>query len=206
VSPGDLDVLVCPTCRARLRPEQDGDLPSAECLRCTRCEEQWPIRDGMPRLLADDAVSGFERPVQLGYDVIAPLHHAAVDLVLPLLQGTSSQDGRDGYMRRVDLSGLAREVDGRPARVLEVGVGAGANLPLVLRDLPEGLDAEIWSLDFSQGMLAQCRRRRTTPVRRPRGAVPVEGVRLSHAQIDLPGHGFDRSPQSARRLRTPGPR
>ncbi len=46
-----LDILVCPACKESLMlsPEQDS-------LRCAQCRVAYPIRDGIPVLLADQAV------------------------------------------------------------------------------------------------------------------------------------------------------
>jgi ubiquinone/menaquinone biosynthesis C-methylase UbiE len=81
--------------------------------------------------------------------------------MLPLLQFGSEQSLRDGYMRRLELGALQPHPDGTPVRILEVGIGCGANLPLIARDLPARLAVEVWGVDLSEGMLAQCRRRIT---------------------------------------------
>ncbi len=65
---------------------------------------------------------------------------------------------RDAFMERVELSSLPKG-----ARILEVGVGTGANLPLVVRDLPTGMRAEYWGLDLAPGMLGRCRTRLPQP-------------------------------------------
>jgi ubiquinone/menaquinone biosynthesis C-methylase UbiE len=61
-------------------------------------------------------------------------------------------------MRRLELEGLPLD---RPVRILEVGVGTGANLPRIEAALPPGLAgrAEVWGLDLSRGMLAGAQRR-----------------------------------------------
>ena len=46
-----LDLLACPACRAEIRAEGDR-------LVCTACELRYPVRDGIPILLVDEA----ERP------------------------------------------------------------------------------------------------------------------------------------------------
>jgi ubiquinone/menaquinone biosynthesis C-methylase UbiE len=92
------------------------------------------------------------------YYWLAPLHDPLTKALFPLLQGTSEATARDGYMRRLALGRLAAD-GGRPLRLLDVGIGAGAGLPLLARDLPPDLDVEIWGLDLSDGMLDRCRRR-----------------------------------------------
>jgi uncharacterized protein YbaR (Trm112 family) len=46
-----LDILACPACRAELREEGDR-------LVCSACGLRYPVRDGIPILLVDEA----ERP------------------------------------------------------------------------------------------------------------------------------------------------
>ena len=43
-----LEILVCPACRAALEPKD-------ETLRCVQCRRVYPIRDGIPILLVDEA-------------------------------------------------------------------------------------------------------------------------------------------------------
>lgn len=50
VDPRLLDILVCPACRGPLRLEQEP--PS---LVCEACRVRYPIRDGIPVLLVDEA-------------------------------------------------------------------------------------------------------------------------------------------------------
>lgn len=45
-----LDILRCP-----LDPEQTKLQKDETCLRCERCELRFPIRDGFPSLLVDEA-------------------------------------------------------------------------------------------------------------------------------------------------------
>jgi uncharacterized protein YbaR (Trm112 family) len=43
-----LEILVCPACRAPLEQKE-------ETLRCGHCRRVYPIRDGIPILLVDEA-------------------------------------------------------------------------------------------------------------------------------------------------------
>jgi ubiquinone/menaquinone biosynthesis C-methylase UbiE len=68
-----------------------------------------------------------------------------------------------------------------------VGVGSGGNLPWLARDLPRGLDVELWGVDLSEQMLAHCRRRLAEPGSRPVRLVLADG----HA-LPFPDASFDR--------------
>lgn len=50
-----LDILACPSCRAEVKLEGDR-------IVCTSCGLRYPVRDGIPNLLVDDA----ERPGTAG--------------------------------------------------------------------------------------------------------------------------------------------
>jgi uncharacterized protein len=45
-----LDILVCPLCKKALMQSQAGD-----SLKCNECRRVYPVRDGIPILLVDEA-------------------------------------------------------------------------------------------------------------------------------------------------------
>lgn len=45
-----LEILVCPRCRGELREE-----PMPHALICEQCRVSYPVRDGIPILLIDEA-------------------------------------------------------------------------------------------------------------------------------------------------------
>ena len=192
MSPEGLALLVCPLCRGSLALSPSS-LPSREPIRdgrldCAGCRASWPIERGLPRLYREEAVRGTDRLMRLFYDGLPSLHDPLTRHLLPLLQaGGSEASLRDGYMKRIDLAALAPPPRGRALRILEVGVGAGANLPLLQRDLPRGLDAEIWGLDLSLGMLQQCQRRL-----RRRAGPPVHLLAGDAHALPFPDAAFDR--------------
>lgn len=125
-------------------------------LRCKRCGRLWSVRDGIARLADDAAVEGTDRLMRHIYDRFAPLHDPAVRYLLPALQlGGSESLLRSGYIRRLELDALPKE---RPAKVLEVGVGGGGNLPWV-REAASDVPLDYWGVDLSEGMLRCCVRR-----------------------------------------------
>ena len=167
IAPGDLRHLVCPRCRGRLR--FDGSVVAGRLhtgtLHCQGCGDLWPVEEGLPSLYDEDAVRGSDRFMRLLYDHLAPLHDPAVEYTLPLFQVGRAADMRDGYLARMALERLTPRADGQPVRILDIGVGTGADLPLVRRRLPPDLSreaagaVEIWGLDLSRGMVRICRDR-----------------------------------------------
>jgi uncharacterized protein YbaR (Trm112 family) len=58
LDPQLLDILACPSPHhAPLRPGTADD-PDADFLTCTECGRSFPVRDGIPVLLLDEAVGG----------------------------------------------------------------------------------------------------------------------------------------------------
>ena len=184
----DARLLVCPLCRARLvfhGTRIDGELREGE-LACCACPRRWPVRDGLPRLVDEGNVAGPDRLMRFIYDNFAVLHDPAVHLLLPVLQCSTADALRDGYMPRLELRGLRRD-GSRPLRILEVGAGTGANLALLERDLPPRLAVELWGCDLSAGMLARYRRR----LARHRGRHVRLVLADAHA-LPFPDASFDR--------------
>jgi uncharacterized protein YbaR (Trm112 family) len=180
LSSDDVRRLACPRCRGALAA-------AASELRCGACGGGWPVRDGLPRLYDESAVRGTDRLMRLFYDGLPALHDPVVRLMLPVIQGVGEDEMRAFYVRRLELDRLTPRADGAPPRILEVGVGCGANVPLVRQALPVGLDTEIWGCDLSAGMLGQLRRRLA------KRGVPVPRLVQADAHaLPFPDHAFDR--------------
>ena len=47
-----LDILACPLCKTEVRPEGEG---ASERLVCSQCGRRYPVRDGIPVMLIDEA-------------------------------------------------------------------------------------------------------------------------------------------------------
>lgn len=161
MTPADADLLVCPTCNGSLvfRGRTAGALIASGVLQCRGCGTAWPVCDGVPHLYDPSQVRGSDYFLRFVYDWIAPWHDLSVKFVLPVLQTESADTARNAYMERLELTRLVPR-NGTPVRILEVGIGGGANLPLIERDVPSDIgNLEVWGVDLSPGMLAQCRRR-----------------------------------------------
>lgn len=150
----DTRITRCPACL------QDGPLvPEGRALVCPECCARWPERDGLLRMYREPWVQGTDRLLRRFYDGLPSLHDPASRLLLPLMQSRTDGATREGWVPLLELDALTPPESSAPVRVLEVGIGGGANLPLLERGLPPDLDVDIWGLDLSLGMLRQCRRR-----------------------------------------------
>lgn len=186
----DVGRLRCPESGSGLRFEgeqRDGWLLRGQLVRQDG-GAPWPVEAGLPRLYRDEQVVGPDRLMRHIYDGLPRLHDPMVKYTLPLFQtgGTEGQL-RNAYLRRIDLGSLRPRADGQPVRILEVSVGAGANIPLIHRDLPPGLEVELWGLDLSVGMLAVTRRKLA---RRPQWRVRLVAGDAHH--LPFADHSFDR--------------
>jgi ubiquinone/menaquinone biosynthesis C-methylase UbiE/uncharacterized protein YbaR (Trm112 family) len=160
---GDEDLLRCPRDGAPLSFDgsQGDDRLEDGWLVCGTCSTRWEVKQGITRLFDEAAIQGTDRFMRSMYDVFHAAHDPAVKWLLPVFDSCNEATLRDGFMHRLDLASLAPRDDGEPIRILEVGIGAGANLHLLDRDLPKdlgGQPVEIWGLDLSLGMLADCER------------------------------------------------
>jgi ubiquinone/menaquinone biosynthesis C-methylase UbiE/uncharacterized protein YbaR (Trm112 family) len=122
-------------------PGHDGSIQ--EVLVGVYSGETFPIRDGIPLLLDESKVSGFNQQYQGIYNRIAGLYDAGIRL-FGYLAGGGEEHFRGEYLRELDVH------DG--ARVLEVSIGTGANLHY----LP--VKAAFLGVDLSWGMLKRCQR------------------------------------------------
>lgn len=100
--------------------------------------ERFRVRDGIPILLDESNLSGFNQRYQRIYNRVAGLYDVSIKL-FAYLAGGGEEHFRGEYLRELDV----QEDD----RILEVSVGTGANLHY----LP--VKATYFGLDISWGML-----------------------------------------------------
>lgn len=143
MKPETVSLLCRPGTHERLRlaslPGSDGSGP--EVLVGVDSGEIYPIRDGIPLLLDESKVTGFNQQYQGFYNRASGLYDVAIRLVA-FLAGGGEGHFRGEYLRDLDVQ--AGE------RVLEVSIGTGANLNY----LPQ--KADFYGLDLSWGMLKKC--------------------------------------------------
>jgi ubiquinone/menaquinone biosynthesis C-methylase UbiE len=144
MKPESVPMLRCPRTYEPLRlvSEPGADESPQQVLVSVPSGERYTLRDGIPLLLDQDALSGTNLRYQGSYNRAARFYDPALRLVARLVGGS------EGRFRREYLQELGVHAG---QRVLEVSVGTGANL----RYLPPG--ATCFGLDISWGMLARSR-------------------------------------------------
>ena len=146
----DVGMLRCPRCVARLRANDSGEM-------ALECEggHRWSVERGLARLFEEAEVRGNDRLLRAIYHHLAPLHDPVVKVALPLCGSGDEDELRRQAMDRLQLDALGPG----PVRILEVGIGSGANVPWVRDRLPDGVDAQLWGVDLAEGMIRICRQR-----------------------------------------------
>lgn len=107
----------------------------------------FPIRDGIPIILDESKITGFNRQYQGFYDRIARFYDGSIKLFAGAV-GRGERVFREEYLQELDV----RE----GCRFLEVSIGTGGNLHY----LPVKVD--YFGLDLSWGMLKKCQRNMKT--------------------------------------------
>lgn len=144
-----LPVLACPRCKGALTLEAEecvGENVTRGVLRCSRCSSTYRIIACVPDMRVPEAFGLKNLLMERLYTIYSPLY----DVVESRLM--SAIGLREHEMRRHLISLMRIR---RGDRVLEVCVGTGANVPYML----EAGAGEVFGLDISPGMLAQCVRR-----------------------------------------------
>jgi len=144
MNPETITLLCAPGTHEPLRL---APLPAAsgaqEILVGVHSGEEFRVRDGIPLLLDESQVTGFNQRYQGIYNRIAGLYDAGIKL-FGYLAGRGEEGFRGEYLRELEI----QEGD----RVLEVSIGTGANLHY----LPN--EATYLGVDLSWGMLKRCQR------------------------------------------------
>ena len=150
-----LELLCCPHCQGPLSlgDEPTGSTIDSGSLSCPRCERGFPIQDGIAHFIRADELEGLNRRMARFYERFSRFE--PIIEKLSFLQFGGERKARMAVLNRLELSG---------GRVLEVSIGAGANLPYLFES--HGV-REVYGLDISYAQLARCRevaRRRGWPV------------------------------------------
>lgn len=171
----DVGILACPETRNPLTwhgTNLEGVLQDG-VLVCEDTGVAWQVEEGWPRLVRDLRLDGPRARLLRFHDAAPRLHDPVLRALLPALGSSTEGAHRNIALERMDLHAALSD----PPRILEVGVGAGASLPLLARRLPADTRAQLWGVDVSIGMLREARRR----LERHR-AGPLSQVRLLLAE------------------------
>jgi ubiquinone/menaquinone biosynthesis C-methylase UbiE/uncharacterized protein YbaR (Trm112 family) len=141
-----LDLLVCPTCHNRLEFSGADEKTIQEgTLICSRCEQQFPIVNGIPHFIQREQLTGLNRHFARAYDWSSWAYRTFSRIAFAYI-GMDEEIGRREITDRLDPHG---------GRVLEVSIGPGVNLPYFI-DRPDV--GEVYGLDISLGQLKNCQR------------------------------------------------
>jgi ubiquinone/menaquinone biosynthesis C-methylase UbiE/uncharacterized protein YbaR (Trm112 family) len=145
MKPGTIAILCAPGTHEPLNltsvPGPYGQ--SQDVLVGVRSGDKFSVREGIPLLLDESKVTGFNMQYQTFYNRISALYDVSIRL-FARLAGGGEEHFRGEYLRELDVQ--------QGQRVLEVSIGTGANLHY----LPANMDC--YGLDISWGMLKRCQR------------------------------------------------
>lgn len=148
-----LSLLSCPYCGGELAVEgqHEGNHLLHGHLVCQQCQRRFPIKAGIPHFIRNDELSGLNRKYARLYNLISPFYDANF-FIANYVRRQFFPAGEEQARREV-----ADRLEIAPGnRILETGIGSGANIPFLLTEAP-GL--EIFGMDIAPRMLQQCRRR-----------------------------------------------
>jgi ubiquinone/menaquinone biosynthesis C-methylase UbiE/uncharacterized protein YbaR (Trm112 family) len=140
-----LDFLLCPACHGELQLQISSGNGSVEngSLTCLACQKIYPIKRGIPHFIKEEDLSGLNKPFARMYDWFSWIYPAFSKIGLFFL-GTSESRARHEVLDRLEPNG---------GKVLEVSIGPGVNLPILLSSPSVG---EVYGLDISIGQLNRC--------------------------------------------------
>lgn len=139
-----LELLACPGCHGalQLRGQASGSIEFGS-LYCSACSREFPIREGIPRFIRYQELTGLNRRFARLYDWLSYVY-VPVSRIAYALIGGEARSRREVLDRLVPKRG----------RVLEVSIGPGVNLPYLIDSPGEG---EVYGLDISVGQIRRCR-------------------------------------------------
>ena len=144
------EVYRCPTCGGKMNSDESPLLWQAEpvesSLTCDSCNRTYPVRGGIVRFLEPEELQGQDALFAKLYNHWGRLYDLSTKVWAHLFHGGEAR-WRGDLVSYLEIA--------RGARVLEVSIGTGGNLPYI-GSFTCGLD--IYGLDISQGMLTKCGR------------------------------------------------
>lgn len=154
----DVNLLTCPTCTEKLKwkgaKHPDGRLHYG-VLMCDH-NHTWRVESDIPNLVDRKQLSKKDQLMDVVYDFLAPVHDLSVTYLLPVLQYPDEDASRNTYIEAMALGCDDMSQGEEIKRILEVGVGTGANIPLLRNAARETKNLEIWAVDLNANMIRKC--------------------------------------------------
>ena len=140
-----LNLLFCPACHGELtlQASLENDHVKTGYLTCPACQKIYPIRQGIPQFIKAEELVGRNKTFARIYDWFSWIYSAFSKIGLFFL-GTTETRARHEVLDRLWPKG---------GKVLEVSIGPGVNLPILLSSPAVG---EVYGLDISIGQLNRC--------------------------------------------------
>ena len=143
--PEGISILRDPVTRDPLQYVPQGEGRGREAVLLNqKTGQRFPVREGIPVFLDEEALAGSNRKFQKFYDLCAPVYDAMIGSYLFVRRLGNDASMRTEYLDKLEIS--------EGAKVLEISIGTGSNL----RYLPK--TSEYYGLDISWGMLKRCQK------------------------------------------------
>jgi ubiquinone/menaquinone biosynthesis C-methylase UbiE/uncharacterized protein YbaR (Trm112 family) len=141
-----VDLLACPKCHGKLEyfcADTNIDPCLTGNLYCKTCSTNYSIVDGIPHFIMSETLDGFNRSFSRMYDWFSWGYRLFSKVAFAYI-GMDEETGRREITDRLEPRG---------AKVLEVSIGPGVNLPYLIHRPDLG---EVFGLDISLGQLLRC--------------------------------------------------
>lgn len=142
-----LDIVCCPICKGSvsLQALPEADIIWRGTLWCESCHRAFAIHNGIAEFVRARELVGSNRRHEKLNNIFSHVYTPATKLMFAVCGG--EENARRECLDRLDLRA--------GAKILEVGIGTGDNLPYLGRYLDGG---QVYGLDISRGMLRHCAR------------------------------------------------
>ena len=139
-----LELLCCPSCHGALSlRDEDGDgFVDEGALLCSHCQRSFRVKNGVAHFIDPQEREDLDRRFARFYDWFSPFY--ALFTKAAFFPFGGERKARKEILDRLDSN---------RARLLEVSIGSGVNLPYLFESPGMG---EVYGLDISAGQLARC--------------------------------------------------
>ncbi|MEQ8953898.1 MAG: methyltransferase domain-containing protein [Gammaproteobacteria bacterium] len=152
----DQSLLRCPKCHGALEfSGRCSEWLENGVFSCKQKNHLWRVRGGVADLADRSDFTLRDRFLDTLFDFLAPVHDLSVDHLLPVLQYPDPDAAREHYIDEMQLDGRDLQKGKEVKRILDVGAGPGANIPLIRKTIPEEVKYNLWALDLNSSMLSK---------------------------------------------------